>query len=78
LTPKIIAIVGSSTAIDRQRLRILDGRDRVADVDVLDAGERDDLAEARAIDGSRLRPSKTYNCDTFVLCTERSGLTTAI
>jgi hypothetical protein len=50
LTPKIIAIVGSSTAIDGQRLRVLDRCDGVADVDVLDAGECDDLAEAGALD----------------------------
>src|SRR6185369_6365578 len=33
-----------------QRLRVLGRSDRVADVDILDTGERDDLAKARALD----------------------------
>src|SRR6185503_10662474 len=33
-----------------QRMRVVDGSDRVADVDVLDAGECNDLAEACALD----------------------------
>ena len=47
LTPKIIAIVGSSTLITRQRLWILGRCDRLADLDIVKTREGDDLAGAR-------------------------------
>ena len=48
LTPKIIAIVGSSTRIGGSGTGALAVGDGVADVDLLDAGDRDDVAGARA------------------------------
>ncbi len=46
LTPKIIEIVGSSTAITGSGFGLSTERDRFADLDVVKPGKRDDLADA--------------------------------
>ena len=50
LTPKIIDTVGSSIAIGGIGDRVLDVGDRLADRDVLDAGQADDVAGGRLLD----------------------------
>ena len=50
LTPKIIDTVGSSTAIGVSAQTVLDVGDRLADGDVLDAGQADDVAGRRVGD----------------------------
>ena len=49
LTPKTIEIVGSSTWSGGSGLRVARGGDGVADLDVLDARERDDVAAAARV-----------------------------
>ena len=53
LTPKIIETVGSSIAITGIAMPVLDVGDRLADGDVLDAGEADDVAGGRLGDVDR-------------------------
>ena len=69
LTPKIIEIVGSSTAITGKGFRIIRARYRLADLDALHSGERDYLAEPtlEAMD-ARLSPSKAYSSLTRIFC----------
>ena len=55
LTPKIIDTVGSSIAIGGIALRMLDVGNRLADGDVLDAGEADDVAGGRLLDVDALQ-----------------------
>ena len=50
LTPKIVETVGSSIAIVGDRHGRLGVRDRLADHDVLDAGEADDVAGCGRLD----------------------------
>ena len=56
LTPKSMAIVGSSTRMGGSGRGALAVGDRVADVDVLDAGDRDDVAGGGALDLDALQP----------------------
>ena len=56
LTPKIIETVGSSTAIGGIASGVLAVGNRLADGDVLDAGQADDVAGRRLVDVDALQP----------------------
>ena len=56
LTPKIIDTVGSSIAIGGIGIWMLGVGDRLADRDVLDAREADDVAGGRLLDVDALQP----------------------
>ena len=77
LTPKIIDTVGSSIAIGGIAIAVLDVGDRLADRDVLDAGEADDVAGGRLLMSTRFRPSKAKSLVTLRLLDAPSSLQTA-
>ena len=59
LMPIVMPSAGSSTCDDRQRRRVVGVGDRLADRDLGDAGDRDDLARAGLVGATRAMPSAT-------------------
>ena len=59
LTPKIIETVGSSIAVGGIASPVLGVDDRLADGDVLDAGQADDVAGAGLLDLHALAARRT-------------------
>jgi hypothetical protein len=77
LTPKIIETVGSSTRDDRHRRRILRIGDRLANRDVLDPGETNDVAGCRVVDVDALEAFEREELGDLGLLHRPSSLHTA-